>query len=59
MRFGKFEIDEWVLYILLIVILIGIVSSIGIKLDLEEEKTKQLELQKEIEYYNSINKGEV
>ena len=29
MRFGKFEIDEWVLYILLIVILIGIVSSIG------------------------------
>lgn len=59
MRFGKFEIDEWVLYILLIVILIGIVSSIAIKLDLEKEKTNQLELQKEIEYYNSINKGEV
>ena len=59
MRFGKFEIDEWVLYILSIVILIGIVSSMSIKLDLEKEKTKQLELQKEIEYYNSINKGEV
>jgi len=45
MKFGKFEIDETVLiWLLLAIIVIALVIS-DYKLQVEQEKTKQLEIQ--------------
>lgn len=50
MRWGKFEIEGTIiLFITLFVVIFGMVVMAG-KLDIEKEKTKQLELQKDIEY---------
>lgn len=50
MRWGKFEIEgSVILFITLFVVILGMVVMAG-RLDIEKEKTKQLELQKDIEY---------
>lgn len=54
MKIGKFEIDSFVLDLIVIVAFIVAVLSYSIKLDLEKEKTEQLKIEKDIEYYKSI-----
>lgn len=50
MRWGKFEVEgSIILFITLFAVIFGMVVVTG-KLDIEKEKTKQLELQKDIEY---------
>lgn len=50
MKWGKFEIESsMILFLAMIIGVFCILHSIA-QLDLEKEKTKQLELQKDIEY---------
>lgn len=46
MKFGKFEIDEWVLYVLLIVILIGIVANVRCKSRYRKRRNKAVRVTK-------------
>lgn len=60
MKFGKFEIDWFVSIVLAFVIITAITLIADNKLKIEEEKTKQLELQykinkEEIEWQNEMN----
>lgn len=50
MKLGKLEISEFVLSFILFIVLIGIIIYASTRVDIEKEKTKQLELQREIEY---------
>lgn len=55
MRFGKFEISEFVLYALFfIVVILGLIGYSS-KLDIEKEKTKQLEIKYNIERIEKEN----
>lgn len=50
MRFGKFEIESsLVLFLAMIIGIFCAIHSVA-QIDIEREKTKQLELQKDIEY---------
>lgn len=50
MKWGKFEIESsMILFLAMIIGVFCILHSVA-QLDLEKEKTKQLELQKDIEY---------
>lgn len=50
MRLGKLQISEFVLSFILFIVLIGIIIYASTRVDIEKEKTRQLELQREIEY---------
>ena len=49
MEFGDFEISEWTVFIIGMVIFFSILTIWGYKLDIEKEKTKQVQYQ-----YNMI-----
>jgi len=49
MEFGDFEISEWTIFIICMVIFFSILTIWGYKLDIEKEKTKQVQYQ-----YNMI-----
>lgn len=50
MRWGKFEIEGSIIIFLAFFAMITIMLVFAAKTDLEKEKTKQLEIQKDIEY---------
>lgn len=54
MKLGKLEIDEFILYYLILIILIIGLAFISNRLDIEKEKTKQLELQLQLQQNNNI-----
>ena len=49
MEFGDFEISEWTVFIISMVIFFSILTIWSYKLDIEKEKTKQVQYQ-----YNMI-----
>ena len=49
MEYGDFEISEWTVFIIGMVIFFSILTIWGYKLDIEKEKTKQVQYQ-----YNMI-----
>ena len=49
MEFGDFEISEWTVFIIGMVIFFSVLTIWGYKLDIEKEKTKQVQYQ-----YNMI-----
>ena len=50
MRWGKFEIEGSIIIFLAFFAMITTMLVFAAKTDLEKEKTKQLEIQKDIEY---------
>ena len=58
MKWGKFEIDSFILSTLALgAFLVCLVYACSLT-DIEKEKTEQLKIQKEIEYYKAIQAQE-
>ena len=49
MKFGKFEIDEWVLIFAMIVILIAGACYVGYKLDSKDKEIEKLKVERDLE----------
>lgn len=49
MKLGKFEVDEWVVIVLMIIILISFVAWIGYNLDSKDKEIEKLKLERDIE----------
>lgn len=50
MQIGKFKISEFILTFILFIVLISLIAYFSTKSDIEKERTKQLEVQRELEY---------
>ena len=58
MKIGKFEISEFVLGMFFLVILVMVILLYGTKVDIEKEKTKQIEIQYNINNGKEVNENE-
>lgn len=58
MKIGKFEISEFVLGMFFLVILVMVILLYGTKVDIEKEKTKQMEIQYNINNGKEVNENE-
>lgn len=50
MQIGKFKVSEFILTFILFIALISLIVYFSTKSDIEKERTKQLEIQRELEY---------
>lgn len=58
MKWGKFEIDSFILSTLAFGALLVCLVLACSQIDIQKEKTEQLKIQKEIEYYKAIQAQE-
>lgn len=57
MKFGKFEIDEFIVIFILFIVLVLAAAILGYRLDSQDKEIEKLKLKLQIEQTKTINKN--